>query len=600
MDNQTNGNRATLLQFEDEQEAVEPSKIDSLLKFESEEEAAETPVALPEEDPALVQTHHSPINSPWSRSVVVGGGFGMVFLLVFLFLNPMFNPVKKPPQRTAKIEQPANPSPPSESKQDDKVRAELALAKQEEELRALQDSKPKNRLGKAEKSAPRPSTPSSANSNPTPQPTATPATNRTVNPPPSTRQTASLPPPPRSATRTYTPQPRTLPPPPPPVTRTYTPPPRTLPPAQAIAPPIAQTRIVQPTPAPQPVAAPNSPSIRVPASPPPNPTAKNEDPMSHWDRLAQLGSAGRVRYPEPETDSGEQNNAPPAPQPVLAQNNASQTTNAAPNTQPQEPERLLPRFPVAQGSNSTVPVATQIAAEEPITGSLATPTYLPEEAAIINGTPPQYLIVGEFAKARLITPIVWSDTQAQNRRFVAQLIEPLASNTGEIAVPAGSLVALQVETITEFGECNVQVTSILKDENEYPVSPGAIQVLGAEGNPLVASKYDDKGPELFSADATLGVLGGLARATELMNEPDVQESSETERPDGTVRRTNRSQRSRRPSLMMGFAEGAFSALNQNMGRRTQTQIQETLKRKNIWVIESNTEISIRVSRSLKL
>lgn len=599
MDNQTNTNGATWLQLEDEPEAVEPSKIDSLLKFESEEEAAETPVALPEEDPALVQTHHSPINSPWSRSVVVGGGFGLVFLLVFLFLNPMFNPVKKPTQPTAKIEQPANPSPPSASKQDDKVRAELALAKQEEELRALHDAKPKNRLGKAEKSAPRPSPPSSANSNLTPQPTTTPAANRTVNPPPSTRQTTSLPPPPpRSATRTYAPQPRTLPPPPPPVTRTYTPPPRTLP-SPAIAPQIAQTRIAQPT-APQPVAAPNSPSIRVPASPPPNPTAKNEDPMSHWDRLAQLGSAGRVRYPEPETDSGEQNSAPPAPQPVLAQNNASQTTNAAPSTQPQEPERLLPRFPVAQGSNPTVPVATQIASGEPMTGSLATPTYLPEEAAIINGTPPQYLLVGEFAKARLITPIVWSDTQAQNRRFVAQLIEPLASNTGEIAVPAGSLVALQVETITESGECNVQVTSILKNENEYPVSPGAIQVLGAEGNPLVASKYDDKGPELFSADATLGVLGGLARATELMNEPDVQESSETERPDGTVRRTNRSQRSRRPSLMMGFAEGAFSALNQNMGRRTQTQIQETLKRKNIWVIEPNTEISIRVSRSLKL
>ena len=40
-----------------------------------------------EEDPALVQTKHDFITSPWSRLGIIGGAFGVGFLVMFAALN---------------------------------------------------------------------------------------------------------------------------------------------------------------------------------------------------------------------------------------------------------------------------------------------------------------------------------------------------------------------------------------------------------------------------------------------------------------------------------------------------------------------------------
>lgn len=66
----------------------------------------------------------------------------------------------------------------------------------------------------------------------------------------------------------------------------------------------------------------------------------------------------------------------------------------------------------------------------------------------------------------------------------------------------------------------LRVTAILKDETEYPISPGTISVLGEAGSPLIAHPYDDKGSEIAKYDTTVGALAGLAKAGEIMNKPD--------------------------------------------------------------------------------
>ncbi|MBD2434703.1 MULTISPECIES: hypothetical protein [Fischerella] len=81
-----------------------------------------------------------------------------------------------------------------------------------------------------------------------------------------------------------------------------------------------------------------------------------------------------------------------------------------------------------------------------------------------------------------------------------------------------------MQGVNPNGWAIAQVTAIVKDGTEYPVSPGTIAVLGEGGNPLIASQYHNKGGEIFSLDVGLGLVSGLAKAGEIINQPDVQTS----------------------------------------------------------------------------
>jgi|GEM_PF-4103912 len=124
--------------------------VNSLLKIEDDEEPsteaatgssdAQTSDAEENEEPALVQTQHSFVNSPWSRTLVVVGVFGTGFVLLFLFLNPMFNRqvAKRETPKTSEV--PPPPTTDEFAKQDGDVYAKLALARQAEELAALNNT----------------------------------------------------------------------------------------------------------------------------------------------------------------------------------------------------------------------------------------------------------------------------------------------------------------------------------------------------------------------------------------------------------------------------------------------------------------------------
>lgn len=81
-----------------------------------------------------------------------------------------------------------------------------------------------------------------------------------------------------------------------------------------------------------------------------------------------------------------------------------------------------------------------------------------------------------------------------------------------------------MQGVDPSGRAMSLVTAILKDGTEYPVSSGTIAVLGEGGNPLIANQYHNKGGEIFSLDAGLGLVSGLAKVGEIINQPDVQTS----------------------------------------------------------------------------
>ncbi|RDH47853.1 TrbI/VirB10 family protein, partial [Fischerella thermalis] len=383
-----------------------------------------------------------------------------------------------------------------------------------------------------------------------------------------------------------------------------------------------------------------------------------KDPIAELERLRSLGSVGRVDYmlasttvSEPTSTTAEEVTAKteetlrPAEQNTnrsrRRRNRRSENTETVANT-PSQIEELRPRWePVNtndntpeysntgdEENNQAIPVIYSFSVKEPQTSSeldkekavessfasnkennstqlveQVANNYLPEEAQILQETQPQYLVVGSFASATLVTPLVMpqinnngrSQEQTNTLRFVAQLNEPLYSNTGEIAIPAGTQVTIAMISVDSTSGVRAEVTAILKDGTEYPLSPGTISVLGEAGSPLAARPYDDKGSEIAKYDATLGTIAGIAKVGEIINQAD-EEVTEDLPLGGTRTRSRNNNR----NLGAAFLEGAFGKLGETVSKRTERATDEINRRPNVWYVPKDTKITIKVDRSIKL
>jgi Bacterial conjugation TrbI-like protein len=513
-----------------------------------------------EEDPASVQTKHDFITSPWSRLGIIGGAFGVGFLVMFAALNSIMGGGSRKAQDT-KFEPTPTSTKAAENK-DGEILSKLALQKQEQELDALNNPKPERDL--------EPEKPKEEVKEKDKKPQAKPVAK--------TPSYKPRPPQPR-----YQPQPRRV---------AETPPP--------------PRRVLQvPSPPPEPR---QTRQARTPLPPPPSREAfkpqetKAADPIAELERLRALGNVGRVDYAQQQAPSRPNQIAANSPtpedvssveltpqRPSRRRSNrlGEQPTNSNNNTNNNNIEQLRPRWEPTETEATTA-------------SSQAKNVNFSEEDAILQEKKPQYLVVGEYAKATLNTPLLIPQNntdkeQANNLRFVATLTEPLKGNTNEIAIEAGTEIVISVISVDNSSNMKAEVTAILKDGTEYPISPGTISVLGKEGSPLIARPHNDKGDEIAGYDATLGVISGIAKVGEIINKPD-EEITEDLPLGGSRTRTRNNNR----NPTGAFIEGFFGSVSEVVGKRTERATQEILSRPNIWVVPQNTEITIQVNRSIKL
>lgn len=189
-------------------------KLAQLVEFEADESSAKVKSAVPmksdspnattpsepdnivsrdelfeeQDDPNLSKTERTFSNSPWTKGGLVGMGAMVVFVTAGLFLNNVFNRgkvAKIPPSPTATST--PTPAPTPTENETGKLKTEIALGTQAEQLAALNRAKSPN------------------NPAPTPTPTTTPTPGiaRTPNPNSLPNQRANPPsPPPRTVYRT--------------------------------------------------------------------------------------------------------------------------------------------------------------------------------------------------------------------------------------------------------------------------------------------------------------------------------------------------------------------------------------------------------------
>ncbi|MBD2518409.1 hypothetical protein H6G93_26255 [Nostoc sp. FACHB-973] len=486
-----------------------------------------------EEFPSI--TKHTVSTSPWSRLGIIAIPFGLGFLVIFYFLNGIFNPGRSPEAITAKADK-TSPALEKVEQQDGDVYAKLALNKQEDELNKINQSKEEVFV----------------NSKPV---------SVAASPPPSTAR---------------------------PVAQTQSPSPR-----QYYVPSRTNSTISSP---------PRNQTLPRISNPVRTVTPKTETPIdviAELNRLRSLGSYGKIAYTPTSNNQQISTEATSfqAPSTTRIQlqppNSAYTTQQTRPNffnSTPTEIEKIRPRWSANSKSDKQI----------------ADGNYLPQENQILQQRKTRYLVVGEFANGVLVTSVIKQQSenrfqQQQNpddtKRYVARLTADLHDNYGNVAIHKGTLLAVEPLQVDGGSYVTVQVTSIIKDNTEYPISSGAISVLGEGGKPLLAKQFQDKKGGIAGSDLTVGLVSGLGQVGAILNQSD-SSSSVVNSATGTFSSSTTSNSQR--NIGGAFLQGAFGKLSDTIARRAEASNQQITPRPNVWYVPQGTKITFLVNRSLEL
>ncbi|MDZ7954734.1 TrbI/VirB10 family protein [Nostoc sp. DedQUE09] len=319
----------------------------------------------------------------------------------------------------------------------------------------------------------------------------------------------------------------------------------------------------QPSRSPQlPVVNPTQPVVNVTPPPPPSPFAE-------WARLAKLGSYGQVN---------------PSNQPT---SNIA-TLEPANNAQAQQEE-----------------------------------TPQPENSAVSQAQPQgqKSVAVGSSAKAVLATAIFGEttnrsggggDAEEAKNVFVIRLKEPLKSTDGAIALPANTEFLAEIGSLSEQGLLQMNVVKVISQNNGNPTERSlpnnAIILRGTEGKPLIANKYPGQSSSIASMDAGLFVLGGIAKAAELVNRPDTRtvyrevpvdndNDGDSENNDNNPNRGYyATETENKRDLAAGILEGGMNTVVPQIAQRNQQAIAQMSQQGGVWFLPAGTNIEIYVNQ----
>lgn len=566
-------------------------------------------------DPHKAKSQATLSSNPLAKLGLVGLGTFAIFFVGGLFLNNIMATKIQPSPTAQEL-----PNSLTEKKEQDsrnaetaKLKTQLALGAQEEQLAALNRSKsPKNR---------------EVNNQPVKeQTTASTITNQpkpiSSSPPPAvpSRVPPASSPPPRVVTRYIT---RTVPVPTPVVTR------RT-PVAVTPQPRLAPAPVVQPvaTNRPTPVPTTLPPTPRSIPTPPQQQERKEElqkiapvDPMKQWMALQKLGSYGEVPFDfsnNEQATSVAVNPTNGSTTPVNSQITPTPTQNSV-------AVATVPRATPVERTTaiSSSPEDTTSSEEASIIAGVPVENMSNEESNILTGTPlseVRNLQVGQQAEAVLVTPVIStiststnnniqvasvgsssniaSPSNRQEERFVVQLKQPLIDSSGKALLPPGTVAVFEVKSVHPSGMVECDAIALIINQKEYLLPNGSISIRGEDGKPLMAQKYDDKGPEIASMDASTVVFGSLANLGRVLNQPRSEEIDDLDSVFGSRRRTRVDRN--KPSILGAVLEGGFTPLLQQIQRRNERAIAQIQSRPNLWYITPNQKVVVFVNRSFDL
>ncbi len=311
------------------------------------------------------------------------------------------------------------------------------------------------------------------------------------------------------------------------------------------------------------------------------------DPQKEWLAAANIGSYGQISSNSNITSADSETSS-------LATANAYETQSARESniSEPSggiglAPERLSNKL----ASNRTSENRTTAPQQADVQPSNFTTDLEPTELSLKKA---HSLVVGTKAKARLQTPIAWSDeVRNPNQNFLVELSEPLKGSDGEVLIPKGAYLVARVSAAGAGGIIQMSAVSYLSTRNERtierPLPQGAILILGKNGQPLQAKLTGNhRGTNVVTV-----LLSGADAATSLVN----QATSQSYLGNGGSFSTTTS---RNPNYVAGFGQGVASELMQQIQQRNQHARQQSESQPNVYILPQNTKVQVFVNSSVSL
>lgn len=417
----------------------------------------------------------------------------------------------------------------------------------------------------------------------------------------SRQQQPTIPAPAPTPTPTPTSSPKpTQSPPPPRITREPAPPPRIIrepaPPPRIIREPASPPRIIrEPAPPPRIIREPAPPPriirervpapAQVAAAPSPQPKVENIDPFERWNQLATVGQQTAPADAKPKPESSPSVSPEPSPS---VQPNSTQVAEATPTSIPI----------VSIGGSSSI-------AATPTDNS--TQSLTPGEQGILNRTSvsesaiasklPMQVQIGTSAQARVLVPMIWTQEDEGNQgRFAVELQEDVLSTDNRVALPKGTVLITEVETVTPDNNLvNQSVVAVVYPDSsgevrQQTIPKNSIIIRGENGEPLIAKGLRDKGGEIARQDLLIGLLSAAGRAGEVVNQN--QSQSSTIITSGGFSSQTVTTTAREPNVMAAAIEGFFKPMSQRLSQRADRTTQEILSRPNVAIVPQGTEVSV--------
>ncbi|MEM6255065.1 MAG: hypothetical protein AAF821_19285 [Cyanobacteria bacterium P01_D01_bin.156] len=213
------------------------------------------------------------------------------------------------------------------------------------------------------------------------------------------------------------------------------------------------------------------------------------------------------------------------------------------------------------------------------------------------------LAIGTTATATVTTPILWpgDGTQTTHSRapdtpkYIVTLDEALTTADNHIVFPRSAQLIVTVAPMdTASGVATLDVLAVLRDAQAYTIPPGQLHIRGKAGNPLVAKRFNDPGGAIFSMDAGLFAISGLANLGTILNRP---RSSTVVNSDfqGTIANDYDD-----PNFIGAVLEGGAGALADRLAERNDQAIEALAEHPSTWYLPAGTEVQLFVNQPMQI
>ena len=205
--------------------------------------------------------------------------------------------------------------------------------------------------------------------------------------------------------------------------------------------------------------------------------------------------------------------------------------------------------------------------------------------------------IGTTVPAKVVVPMMASQSTEQGLgRFTVELTEDVTSTDGRIALPKGTLLVTEVNTVDKSTSRVDQsaVAIVYKDwvgnTQEQQLPANSLLIRGANNQPLIAQSSEDRAGIVAGQDLLVGGLTALGKVGELLNQPDEESFSSFDAPFSNGQTFSRKRR--KPNIFGASLEGFFGVTADRLRKRADTITDEQYSRPKLMVVKQGQSVSV--------